>query len=100
MAFDYNDIMDAISILSVIAFLVPFIMLQLHKISVLNPMYSLMNLIGSVLILITMVRDFNLAACMCNIVWGFFSLYGVFKVWIRGKTKVFQIRIKKMHIKK
>ena len=90
MLFNYDDMLDAISILAILFFLTPFVLLQLHKISSQNPLYSLMNFIGSVLILVTMNRDFNLAAFVCNIVWCVFSLYGILRGWSKKKTDAYQ----------
>lgn len=41
--------------------------------------YSLLNLCNAILLLISLSKDWNFAAVVSNIIWGLFSLYGIYR---------------------
>jgi hypothetical protein len=41
--------------------------------------YSLLNLIGSILLAISIMENWNLAAFVSNAIWGAISAYGVYR---------------------
>lgn len=41
--------------------------------------YSLLNLIGTIFLMISLFNNWNLAAFISNLAWGAISLYGVYR---------------------
>ncbi len=80
------NLYDAIGLVGVAAFLAPFILVQLHKLDADSLSYSILNLIGSVSILISMVSAFNLASFVSNIIWTVFSLVGIICILMNRST--------------
>jgi len=51
--------------------------------------YSLLNLAGAVLLIVSLVHNWNLASFVSNAVWGLISLYGVYRCskYIRRRAR-------------
>jgi len=58
---------------------------QAEKLDPHGPPALLMNLVGAILIIISLVHDFNLPAFVLESVWGLISAYGLAKWLIRRK---------------
>jgi len=76
---------DILGMIGVFLVLVTYAMLQLEKLSSKSLMYSSVNLIGSVLILISLVYHWNLASVVIEIFWLLISAYGIGKC-LRSKA--------------
>jgi hypothetical protein len=71
------DIYDLLGLVGAALFVGAFGGVQAEKLDPHGPPALLMNLIGAVLILISLVHDFNLAAFVLESVWGVISFYGL-----------------------
>lgn len=60
-------------------FLGAFLLLQQEKLRADDYPYLLMNLAGAVLIMASLVHDWNLPAFLLEVAWGAISLYGLIK---------------------
>jgi hypothetical protein len=70
---------DLIGNIGVFMILIAYFMLQLSRISNRSLTYSLMNLGGAFLILVSLYFDFNLSAFIIEFFWLLISLYGIYK---------------------
>jgi len=70
---------DLIGLFGVILILWYYFLLQTGKCTANSLMFSLANLIGSALLLISLWFDWNLSAVIIEIAWFLISLFGVIK---------------------
>lgn len=77
-----EKIADIIGIIGVILILLSYSLLQLGKLNVNSLSYSMVNLLGALLILISLFYNWNLASVIIEIFWILISLYGIGKsIW-------------------
>lgn len=72
-----NWIYDLIGCLGTVVILITYAMLQLSKLESKSFIYSLLNLIGALLILFSLFFSWNLAAVFMEGAWVVLSCYGV-----------------------
>ncbi|MBN2348527.1 MAG: hypothetical protein JXJ22_06815 [Bacteroidales bacterium] len=72
----WYDIMGNLGVLFIVA---TYLLLQINKISGKDLMFSLLNALGAVLILISLFVNFNLSAFLIEIFWLLISIYGIIK---------------------
>jgi hypothetical protein len=72
---------DFIGNIGVALILVAYLMLQAKKISSEKYLYSLMNGIGALLIIVSLIFDFNLSAFIIEFFWLLISIYGFIKTF-------------------
>jgi hypothetical protein len=74
-----DDIHDVIGIIGVFFILVSYVLLQIEKIRAKSLSYSVINLIGAVLILYSLFYNWNLASVIIEFFWIIISLFGIGK---------------------
>jgi multisubunit Na+/H+ antiporter MnhB subunit len=72
---------DFIGLIGVVLILISYGLLQLEKIDPKAMSYSMLNFIGAVLILISLIFSFNLASFIIEIAWLLISGFGIWKAW-------------------
>ncbi len=70
---------DLIGIFGVALIVIAYILLQVEKMDAKDLSFSLLNSIGALMILISLVYDWNLASFLMEFIWLMISLYGVLK---------------------
>lgn len=70
---------DVIGIIGVSFILISYLLLQIDRIEPKSVSYSLLNLVGAFLILISLYFAFNLASFIIEIAWLLISAYGLIK---------------------
>ena len=70
---------DFVGNLGVFLIIVSYLLLQLNKIKSENIKYSLMNLVGASLVIISLVENFNMSAFVIEAFWVGISLFGIIK---------------------
>ena len=70
---------DFLGNLGVLAVLVTYLLLQMEKMVPNSIAYSLINAIGAVLILYSLIYDFNLSAVIIEFAWLVISVYGIWR---------------------
>lgn len=78
-------IFDVIGMVGVAMILIVYAMVQLDRIDVKAPAYSLLNGGGAALIIISLTVDFNLSAMVIEVAWLGISLFGLYQAV--GKKK-------------
>lgn len=68
---------DLTGFIGVLLIIVAYLLLQLNKLPSSSPIYSLMNALGALLIIISLLFDFNLSAFVVEAFWFLISLLGL-----------------------
>ncbi len=72
---------DMIGMTGVTLVLTAYGLLNLNKLTSHSLVYQLMNLLGAVLLLISLCFNFNLSSVVIEVVWITFSLIGIIRVF-------------------
>jgi hypothetical protein len=70
---------DLVGNIGVLLMVVAYLLLQLEKLSSSAVSYLLLNAIGAVLVIISLIFRFNLSAFLMEVFWLLISLYGLTK---------------------
>jgi hypothetical protein len=73
------NIIDIIGTFGVIIIIITYFLLQIEKISSKNLSFSVLNIIGSTLILYSLMYNWNIASVLIEFFWILISLFGVYK---------------------
>jgi len=68
---------DVAGFIGVLLIIIAYLLLQLDKLPSSAPSYSLMNAIGALLVIVSLLFDFNLAAFVVEAFWFLISLMGL-----------------------
>jgi hypothetical protein len=82
MSFHWFDLAGFAGVLLII---VAYLLLQVEKLASSSPRYSMMNAVGALLIMVSLVFAFNLSAFIVEAFWFLISLVGISKAVIRRK---------------
>jgi hypothetical protein len=78
---------DLIGIAGVLLMVIAYLLLQLEKVASSAASFLLMNVIGAVLVIISLMFRFNLSAFLMEVFWLLISLYGLAKpIFSRSKA--------------
>ena len=72
------SILDLLGNIGVFFIIIAYLLLQLNKMSSKDLAYSVMNLIGASLVIISLLQDFNLSAFIIEAFWVVISFIGIF----------------------
>jgi len=72
-------IFDLIGLTGVAVILVTYFFLQTGKLKAEQTIYSALNFTGALLIFLSLVVDWNIAAVTIEVAWMVISLFGIFK---------------------
>ncbi len=72
------DIYDFLGNIGVFLILIMYLFLQAEKISSQSLIYSILNALGAVLILVSLYFKFNLSAFIIESFWLLISIYGIY----------------------
>ncbi len=81
-----NLMVDIIGIIGVSIVVATYFLLQSEKIDSKSFLYSFLNAFGSLLIMYSLLYNWNLASFIIEIFWILISLYGL-KKWYRNKRQ-------------
>jgi multidrug transporter EmrE-like cation transporter len=84
MGYNWYDFVGNVGVFLLLA---AYLLLQLNKLSSHQISYSILNGLGAILIIVSLVYDFNLSAFAIEFFWLLISLVGVFNYY-RGKRAV------------
>jgi len=72
---------DLIGIIGVFIIIVAYMLLQLEKMEAKDLSFSVLNTFGALLIIISLLYDWNLASFLMESIWMLISLYGILKYY-------------------
>lgn len=78
---------DIIGCLGGFFILITYLLIQLSKMDPKDLSYSLLNLVGAIFILFSLLDSWNIAAFIIELAWMMMSLFGVYKWFISAKLK-------------
>ena len=70
---------DVAGFVGVVLIIVAYLLLQLDKLPSCSPRYSLLNAVGALLIIVSLVFKFNLSAFIVEAFWFLISLLGLWR---------------------
>ncbi len=70
---------DIIGLTGAIIILIPYLLLQINKMSADGFSYSALNFIGALCILFSLLNCWNLTAFFIEIIWGSISVWGMIR---------------------
>ena len=79
---------DLLGIIGVILILASYILLQLEKLSATSFLYSATNGLGALLVLVSLIYEFNLSAFIIEAFWLLISIYGVVRYFSRRRSRL------------
>ncbi len=79
---------DLLGIIGVILILATYILLQLEKLSATSFLYSATNGLGALLVLVSLIYEFNLSAFIIEAFWLLISIYGVVRYFSRRRSRL------------
>ena len=82
----YN-IIDAIGMLGTLMVILAYYLLQLERIDPKSLSYNVMNLMGAILLFISLCFNFNLASLVIEVFWIGASVIGLWKYWRRHAAR-------------
>ncbi len=83
MSVSWHDVLGGIGVLFI---LIAYLLLQLERVSPTRPPYLLANGLGSFLILVSLVNEFNLSAFVIEAAWLLISVYGLMRCLNRQRS--------------
>ena len=78
MIYEWHDLVGNLGVLLVLG---TYLGVQMERLDVRQPAYSLANALGAVLILVSLNFNFNLSSFIIEIAWLTISLVGLFRWW-------------------
>jgi len=72
---------DLIGIIGVFVIIVAYMLLQLEKMDAKDLNFSVLNSLGALLIIISLLYDWNLASFLMESIWMLISVYGILKYY-------------------
>lgn len=84
MMLENTIIGDIIGITGVFIIVVAYILMQIDRMDPKGFLFSLLNTIGAIFILVSLLYDWNLASFVMEVIWLTLSFYGT----IRGYKKI------------
>lgn len=77
------DFIDFIGVSGTVLIVVSYFLLQLERVNANGFVYPFVNFIGSSLLIVSLIYNFNLASFIIEVFWILISLYGVIKYFLR-----------------
>ena len=77
------SIHDMIGTIGVIMVLIVHLLLQIEKIHSSSLMYSIANLIGGILVILSLMNTWNLSSFIIEVAWCLISIYGIYRYYRR-----------------
>ena len=78
---------DILGIIGVVLILVAYFLLQINRLSADSFIFSFVNFVGSILILVSLWYTWNIASVVIEIAWLLISGYGIYRWVRRNKAK-------------
>jgi hypothetical protein len=77
---------DLAGFIGVLLIVIAYLLLQLDKLPSSSPSYSLLNAVGALLIIVSLIFKFNLSAFMVEAFWFLISLLGLWRSLVARKN--------------
>ena len=71
---------DFLGLIGVVAVSIAFFLLQAQKLSAHGATYLLLNLLGAILVMVSLWYSWNLSSFVIELIWAVVSIYGLWKL--------------------
>ena len=78
---------DVAGNIGVVLMVIAYLLLQLDKLSSSAVSYSLLNAVGALLVIFSLIYHFNLSAFLMEVFWLLISLFGLAKPLMSGSSR-------------
>lgn len=85
MTYGWHDLLGNIGVVLILA---TYLLLQLEKLSATSLLYSATNGLGALLILVSLIYEFNLSAFIIEAFWLLISIYGLVRYFLRNRSRL------------
>ncbi|MCH7510658.1 MAG: hypothetical protein IIB68_12620 [Proteobacteria bacterium] len=85
MTYGWHDLLGNIGVVLILA---TYLLLQLEKLSATSLLYSATNGLGALLILVSLIYQFNLSAFIIEAFWLLISIYGIVRYFSRNRSRL------------
>jgi putative permease len=82
----FLDLFQIIGFLGMICVVGAYLLLQLQIVSNKNLSFQIINLIGAILLIISLCIHFNLGSFLIEIFWIIITLFGIYKIYKKGRN--------------
>lgn len=76
---------NLIGIAGVVLIVTAYFLLQINQLTVAHSLYSLLNALGAVFILISLYFYWNLPSAIIEVIWLIVSIFGLIRIYYRNK---------------
>lgn len=84
---NYDLLFDTIGTIGVVCILIAFFLVQTEKLTANCLTYPVLNLVGAVLLLISLMWSWNTPSVIIEIAWISISIYGIVKITAKRRQK-------------
>lgn len=81
---DYNA-PNIVGFIGVVIIVISYLLLQISYLKIDGLIYSVVNALGSLLVLYSLYYYWNLSAVLVEVFWFGISVYGIIKVWMHSR---------------
>ena len=81
------DIFQLIGLLGMICIVAAYFLLQIGRINSETLAYQTINLIGAILLIISLLEHFNLGSFLIEVFWIFITFFGFYKIYKKRSVK-------------
>ena len=81
MTYEWHDLVGNLGVLLV---LLTYLLIQLGRLDIRRPTYSVANAAGALLIIVSLLHNFNLSSFIIEIAWLLISFFGLYR-WLRER---------------
>ncbi|WP_103619007.1 CBU_0592 family membrane protein [Campylobacter concisus] len=75
------DLFQIIGFLGMICIVLGYFLLQIGRLNSRDLAYQIINLVGAVLLIISLFVHFNLGSFLIEVFWIFITIYGIYKIY-------------------
>jgi len=84
------SVADAVGVLGVVLYLVSYFLLQIEMMRFDDYSYLLINMAAALLIIFSLISQFNLSAFLVEVLWVMISVIGIARRWYRDRNAAAQ----------
>ncbi len=81
MTYEWHDLVGNLGVFLV---LLTYLLIQMGRMDIRRPTYSVANAVGALLIIVSLLHNFNLSSFIIEIAWLLISFFGFYR-WLRER---------------
>ncbi|WPY00739.1 hypothetical protein Trichorick_00625 [Candidatus Trichorickettsia mobilis] len=81
-------ISDIVGIIGVVMVITVYLLLQMEKVQADSISYLVVNLVGSLLIVVSLIYNWNLSSFIIEVLWAMISIFGLIRIAYKKKNSI------------